>query len=121
MTTTDVNLLQRRVLRTLMIGQLLSGFGVGVVVSIGALLAEKLSGTPAWAGAGATFSTLGTAVWAFPLARLASNRGRRVALVTGSSIAVSGALLSVLAGISGWFPLLLVGYFALGAASAISL
>jgi len=113
--------LQRRVLRTLVLGQLLSGFGVGVVVSIGALLAEKLSGTPAWAGAGATFSTLGTAVWAFPLARLASNRGRRVALVTGSSIAIAGALLSVLAGILGWFPLLLVGFFGLGAASAIGL
>ena len=113
--------LQRRVLRTLMTGQLLSGFGVGVVFSIGALLAEKLSGTPAWSGAAATFSTLGTAFWAFPLARLASNRGRRVALVTGSSIAILGALLAISAGVTGWFPLLLVAFFALGASSAISL
>jgi len=117
--TTDA--LQRRVLRTLMSGQLLSGFGVGVVFSIGALLAEKLSGTPAWSGAAATFSTLGTAFWAFPLARLAAAKGRRIALVTGSSIAITGALTAILAGVTGWFPLLLVAFFGLGASSAISL
>jgi MFS family permease len=117
----STDLLQRRVLRTLMTGQLLSGFGVGVVFSIGALLAEKLSGTPAWSGAAATFSTLGTAFWAFPLARLASNKGRRVALVSGSSIAIIGAILAITAGISGFFPLLLIAFFALGASSAISL
>jgi len=113
--------LQRRVLRTLMTGQLLSGFGVGVVFSIGALLAEKLSGTPAWSGAAATFSTLGTAFWAFPLARLAAARGRRIALVSGSSIAVFGALLAITASSLNLFPLLLVAFFCLGASSAISL
>jgi len=113
--------MQSRVLKTLMTGQLLSGFGVGVVFSIGALLAEKLSGTAAWSGAAATFSTLGTAFWAFPLAKLASNRGRRVALVSGAGIAVTGALLAIVAGVSGSFPLLIAAFFALGAASAISL
>ncbi|MEN9748585.1 MAG: hypothetical protein RLZZ603_1277 [Actinomycetota bacterium] len=120
-TQISTDALQRRVLRTLMSGQLLSGFGVGVVFSIGALLAEKLSGTPAWSGAAATFSTLGTAFWAFPLARLAAQRGRRIALVTGSSIAITGALAAILAGVTGWFPLLLIAFFGLGASSAISL
>jgi len=121
MTNTDVATLQRRVLRTLMTGQFLSGFGVGVVFSIGALLAEALSGSAAWSGAAATFSTLGTALWAFPLARLASNRGRRVALVTGAGIAISGAAMAIAAGVTGFFPLLLAGFIALGASSAISL
>ena len=119
--TPNLQSLQRRVLRTLMTGQLLSGFGVGVVFSIGALLAEKLSGTPAWSGAAATFSTLGTAFWAFPLARLAAARGRRISLVTGSSIAVLGALLAITASSTGLFPLLLLAFFCLGASSAISL
>ena len=117
----DFAALQRRVLRTLMTGQLLSGFGVGVVFSIGALLAEKLSGTPAWSGAAATFSTLGTAFWAFPLARLAASKGRRIALVTGSSTAIGGAILAILASVVDFFPLLLVAFFCLGASSAISL
>lgn len=121
MTAIDVQALQRRILRTLMTGQFLSGFGVGVVFSIGALLAEKLSGSPAWSGAAATFSTLGTAFWAFPLARLASNRGRRVALITGACIAILGASLAITAGIVGWFPLLLIAFVAMGASSAISL
>ena len=113
--------LQKRVLRTLMAGQMLAGFGVGAVVSIGALLASQLSGTEAWAGAGATFSTLGTAFVAFPLARLAAARGRRVALVTGGGIAILGSGLAIASGYAHSFPLLILAFLLIGAASAISL
>ncbi|MSZ43588.1 MAG: MFS transporter, partial [Actinobacteria bacterium] len=51
--------LQRRTVRVLTAGQVLSGFGLGSTLSIGALLAEHISGTAAWSGAAATFSTLG--------------------------------------------------------------
>jgi MFS family permease len=121
MTQSNIAVLQRRVLRTLMTGQMLAGFGVGATFSIGALLATQLSGTEAWAGAAATFSTLGTAFWAFPLARLAAARGRRVALVTGGAIAISGSITAILAGVANSFPLLIVAFLLLGAASAISL
>lgn len=104
-----------------MTGQMLAGFGVGATFSIGALLATQLSGTEAWAGAAATFSTLGTAFWAFPLARLASARGRRVALVTGGAIAMTGSITAILSGVANSFPLLIVAFLLLGAASAISL
>ena len=104
-----------------MTGQMLAGFGVGATFSIGALLATQLSGTEAWAGAAATFSTLGTAFWAFPLARLAAARGRRVALVTGGAIAMSGSITAILSGVANSFPLLIVAFLLLGAASAISL
>ena len=121
MTQPNVVVLQQRVLRTLMTGQMLAGFGVGATFSIGALLATQLSGTEAWAGAAATFSTLGTAFWAFPLARLAAARGRRVALVTGGAIAMSGSITAILSGVANSFPLLIVAFLLLGAASAISL
>ena len=121
MTQPNVVVLQRRMLRTLMTGQMLAGFGVGATFSIGALLATQLSGTEAWAGAAATFSTLGTAFWAFPLARLAAARGRRVALVTGGAIAMSGSITAILSGVANSFPLLIVAFLLLGAASAISL
>jgi MFS family permease len=121
MTQPNVVVLQQRVLRTLMTGQMLAGFGVGATFSIGALLATQLSGTEAWAGAAATFSTLGTAFWAFPLARLAAARGRRVALVTGGAIAMTGSITAILSGVANSFPLLIVAFLLLGAASAISL
>jgi MFS family permease len=121
MTQSNVAVLQQRVLRTLMTGQMLAGFGVGATFSIGALLATQLSGTEAWAGAAATFSTLGTAFWAFPLARLAAARGRRVALVAGGAIAMTGSITAILSGLANSFPLLIVAFLMLGAASAISL
>lgn len=121
MTQLDAAVLQRRVLRTLMSGQMLAGFGVGATFSIGALLAAQLSGTEAWSGAAATFSTLGTAFWAFPLARLAAARGRRIALVTGGAIAMLGSITAILAGVFNSFPMLIGAFLLLGAASAISL
>jgi hypothetical protein len=89
--------LQKRTVRTLALGQILGGFGLGSTLSIGALLAADLSGTVAWSGAAATFSTLGAAVWAIPLARLAFARGRRIALALGASLAISGATLVIVA------------------------
>jgi MFS family permease len=89
--------LQSRTVKILAAGQILGGFGLGSVLSIGALLAEKLSGSAAWSGAAATFSTLGAATIAIPLARLANSRGRRVALATGAAMAISGAILIITA------------------------
>lgn len=113
--------LQTRTVRILATGQVLGGFGLGSVLSIGALLAEKLSGSAAWSGSAATFSTLGAASIAIPLARLANARGRRVALATGASIAISGAGLVITAAAIGQFWLLLVALLMLGAGSATSL
>ncbi len=113
--------LQRKTIRTLTTGQILSGFGLGSTLSIGALLAADLSGSESWSGAAATFSTLGAAIWAIPLSRLAYARGRRVALATGASLAISGALLVITATAIRSFPLLLVALFLLGAGSATGL
>jgi MFS family permease len=117
----NIEQIQRRTIKILALGQVLGGFGLGSVLSIGSLLAKDLSGTEAWAGAAATFSTLGAATWAIPLSRLANARGRRPALATGAAFAISGALLVIEAAHIRFFPLLLLGIFFLGAGSATSL
>jgi MFS family permease len=117
----DLQAIQRKTVRVLTAGQVFSGFGLGSTLSIGSLLALELSGTTAWAGAAATFSTLGAATWAIPLARRAYARGRRVALATGAAIAITGASLIITATALKFFPLLLVALFLLGAGSATGL
>ncbi len=117
----DIEQIQRRTIKVLALGQVLGGFGLGSVLSIGSLLAKDLSGSEAWAGSAATFSTLGSAIWAIPLARLAYSRGRRVSLATGAGFAITGAIAVINAAGLRSFPLLLVGIFLLGAGSATSL
>lgn len=121
MTSLDLDILQKKTIRVLTAGQVLSGFGLGSTLSIGSLLAAHLSGSPAWAGSAATFSTLGAAAWAIPLARLAFARGRRVALATGAALAITGATLVITAAAVEFFPLLLIALFLLGAGSAVGL
>jgi MFS family permease len=121
MSDNGLDFLQKKTIRVLTAGQVLSGFGLGSTLSIGSLLAAELSGTPAWAGSAATFSTLGAATWAIPLARLAYARGRRVSLATGAAIAITGAALVITSAAVHFFPLLLVALFLLGAGSAVGL
>ena len=117
----NIEQIQRRTIKVLALGQVLGGFGLGSVLSIGSLLAKDLSGSEAWAGSAATFSTLGSAIWAIPLARLAYGRGRRVSLATGAGFAITGAIAVINAAGFRSFPLLLIGIFLLGAGSATSL
>jgi len=117
----DIEPIRARTIRVLALGQVLGGFGLGSVLSIGSLLARDLSGSESWAGAAATFSTLGAAVWAIPLSRLAYARGRRPALATGAALAITGATTVILAAHFRIFAMLLVGIFMLGAGSATSL
>ncbi len=121
MSENGLEYLQKRTVRTLAIGQILGGFGLGSTLSIGALLAAELSGTVAWSGAAATFSTLGAAIWAIPLARLAFAKGRRIALALGAALAITGAILVITAAQIKFFPLLLLALFLLGSGSAASL
>lgn len=121
MSENGLDFLQKKTIRVLTAGQVLSGFGLGSTLSIGSLLAAELSGTPAWAGSAATFSTLGAATWAIPLARLAYARGRRVSLATGAAVAITGAALVITSAAVHVFPLLLVALFLLGAGSAVGL
>lgn len=115
---TDIALVQRRTVRVLAAGQVLSGVAFGSTLSLGALLAADLSGQEALSGFATAAVTLGAALTAIPLARLASRRGRRFALSTGNVAALVGISVVVLAAATRVFPLLLVGIALIGAGNA---
>ncbi len=117
----ETEALQKRVIRVLVSAQILGGIGLGATVSVGALLAAEVSGSPAWSGMAATMSTLGAALIAVPLARSAQAKGRRVALAVGSTVAALGAVIATAAAAITFFPLLLVGLALAGAGSATNL
>ncbi|MHA7143739.1 MFS transporter [Arthrobacter sp. TmT3-37] len=112
---------QRRVIRVLVVAQVLGGVGAGATLSLGALLAAETSGSSAWSGMASTMATLGAAAAAVPLASLAQRRGRRVSLSTGAVVAGAGALLAITAASLSLFPLLLVALVLLGSGSATGL
>lgn len=113
--------MQRKVLSVLSAAQIFSGIGSGAVISVGSLLAVKLSGSESWGGSVTTVMTLGSALAAMPLARFASRRGRRLALCGGIVLAFVGVLTMILAGVTELFALLLVGGALIGVGSAVNL
>jgi len=104
-----------------MVGQVLAGLGMGATLSIGAILAGEISGSPAFSGMAATMVTLGAALAAVPLARLARAAGRAPALATGALTAASGAVISTVAAGVHSFPLLLLGLALIGSGTAVNL
>jgi MFS family permease len=112
---------QRRTIRALVAAQVLGSLGVGAAVSVGSLLAEDLAGSAKWAGTAATMTTLGAALWALPLARLAGRRGRRPALALGWAISAAGALLAIAAAHAGAFAPLVPAFLLMGAGNAANL
>ena len=111
----------RRIRRALIAGQVFAGIGLGSAVSVGSLLAAHIAGGDSAAGLAATMSTLGSAVAAIPLARVAMQRGRRRALTIGASLAVVGGILIIVAGGLMSLPLVLVGLLGLGVGGAVNL
>ncbi len=113
--------LQRRTVGVLAAAQVLTGVGVGAGVAAGSLLVAELTGTEGLAGLAQTFGVIGTAVAAGPLAWLSVRSGRRIGLVTGLWIAAVGALVVIVASVFELVPLVLVGTFGVGVASAVGL
>lgn len=109
--------LRRRTLALLVVGQVLGGLGLGASLSVGALAASDLAGE-AWSGIAATVNTLGAALLALPLARLADRRGRRVSLSSAALIAAGGSAVCVLGLAVASVVLLFVGLGLIGAATA---
>ncbi|WP_309617264.1 MFS transporter [Salinibacterium sp.] len=112
--------IQSRIVRVLVAGQVLAGLGQGATLAIGAVIANEVAGE-AFSGAAATSSTLGAAIAAIPLARLAQRLGRRPALALGAATAASGSILTVIATGLEFFPVLIVGFAMLGVGTAVGL
>jgi MFS family permease len=116
----DLRPVQARTLRVLASGAVLGGLAVAGSVAAGSLIATEVAGTEAVAGLAQTCGVLGAAVLALPLARIALRRGRRAALSTGYGIGAVGAVVVVIAAVVRSLPLVLVGTFLVGVASASS-
>jgi MFS family permease len=116
--TKDLEAVQRRTVRVLVVGQAIGAVGITIGVATASLLARDISGSDTQAGLVQTTQVLGAAVAAYLLARLMSRRGRRVGQVTGLLVGAAGGLLAVLAGVVGSMTLLLVGATLLGATTA---
>jgi MFS family permease len=112
--------LQRRTLGLLVSMQVLGGLGVASGVSIGALLAAEMAG-PTAAGLSGSAAVIGAALIAIPATRLMRAGGRRPGLVFAYAAGVLGSLLVVVAVWLQWVPLLFVGTFLFGGASAANL
>lgn len=111
---------QSRIVRVLVAGQILAGLGQGATLAIGAVIANEIAGE-AFSGAAATASTLGAAIAAIPLARLAQRLGRRPALALGATTAAGGSIITVVAAGLSFFPLLILGFAMLGVGTAVGL
>ncbi|MGN6036887.1 hypothetical protein ACP6NG_16060, partial [Brevibacterium casei] len=85
----------------LCLAQLFAGIGVATGFAVGGILAEQLTGRTELAGFAQTASILGAGLLALPLARLAQVRNRRWALAVGYGLALTGALLIVVAILAG--------------------
>lgn len=109
---------QPRTLKTLALTQSLTGVGVGSTIAAGGLLVASISHSEALAGLAQTFSVLGAAAMALPLASLTRRGGRRLALATGYLIATLGAMSAVIGGSHKILFFMLLGTFMLGASSA---
>ena len=121
MSAADTARIQRRTVGVLSGAVALAGLGVTVGVTVGGLLAREVSGTDTAAGLGQTAGVLGAAVIAVPLARISDRAGRRAGLVTGYAVAIAGTTLALTAAVLSSLPLLLLGLFAGGAATACGL
>lgn len=111
---------QRRTLRLLFALQIISGVGVAVGMSVGALLAAELAGTSA-SGLAQSSVVLGGALLALPATMLVRHCGRRPSLSAAYLVAALGATFVVAAAMRSSLPLLFVGYFLFGAATAATM
>lgn len=108
---------QRRTLRLLFVTQIISGIGVAVGASVGALLVADLAGVGA-SGLAQSAIVVGAALFAVPATAIVNRRGRRPSLAAGYFVAAVGAILVVTAAVRGSIPLLYLGFFLLGGATA---
>ncbi len=113
--------LYKRTLIIVSISQMFGGAGLAAGITVGALLAQQMLGTDAYAGLPAAMFTMGSAVAAFFVGKLSQKYGRRIGLATGFIIGGLGAIGVVLAALTNSIILLLVSLLIYGAGTATNL
>ncbi len=114
----ELERVQRTTMRTLTASQALGGIGMSIGIAVTALLAEELSGRESLAGLAQTMQVVGAAGASYLLARLSGRHGRRLGLTLGYLLGALGAVVCVVAGVVGSFPLMLAGATLIGATTA---
>jgi MFS family permease len=116
----DAAVVQRRTLRLLFVTQIISGIGVAIGSSVGALLAADLVGVSV-SGLAQSAVVVGAALFAIPATAIVQRHGRRPSLAAGYGVAAVGSVCVVIAAMRGSMPLLFVGFFLFGGATAAGL
>ncbi|MGQ0621929.1 MAG: MFS transporter [Panacagrimonas sp.] len=91
-----------------------------LVMTIGGLAGQQISGRPEWATAPIAAMFLGTAVAMFPASGLMAALGRRAGFVTGTLLGIAGGLVSALGVYLGSLWLVVLGMFFFGMYAAFA-
>src|SRR3954471_23229402 len=113
--------LYKRSLFVVSISQIFGGAGLAAGVTVGALLAQQMLGTDAYAGIPSALLTLGSAGAALLVGRLSQMFGRRTGLSAGFMIGGLGAIGVIMAAILNSVILLFTSLLVYGAGSATNL
>ena len=116
----EVAVVQRRTLRLLFVTQIISGIGVAIGASVGALLAADIAGVGV-SGLAQSAIVVGAALLALPATAIVRRHGRRPSLAATYLVAAVGSIIVVTAAMRGSIPLLFVGFFLFGGATAAGL
>lgn len=113
--------LYKRTLIVVSISQIFGGAGLAAGVTVGALLAQQMLGTDAFAGIPSALLTLGSAGAALLVGRFSQAYGRRTGLAAGFIIGGLGAIGVIIAAILNSVFLLFSSLLVYGAGSATNL
>ncbi|ASS73291.1 MFS transporter [Bacillus atrophaeus] len=113
--------LYKKVLIVVSISQIFGGAGLAAGITVGALLAQQMLGTNAYAGVPSALFTLGSAGAALIIGRLSQRFGRRTGLATGFIVGGLGAIGVVVAAIVNSIILLFASLLIYGAGTATNL
>lgn len=114
-------MLYKRTLIIISISQIFGGAGLAAGVTVGALLAQQMLGTDAFAGLPSGLFTLGSAGAALIVGRLSQRYGRRTGLTAGFMIGGVGAIGVITAAIINSVFLLFASLLIYGAGTATNL
>jgi MFS family permease len=111
----DVARVQRRTIRLLFATQIIGGVGVGIGITVGALLAAAMGGAGV-SGLAASAGVVGGALLAVPATRLMRTGGRRPGLAFAYLVGVLGSVVVVVGATLDRLPAVFVGMFLFGGA-----
>lgn len=113
--------LYKRTLFVVSVSQIFGGAGLAAGITVGALIAQQMLGTDAYAGVPTALFTLGSAGAALFVGRLSQRYGRRAGLSAGFVIGGLGAIGVIIAAIINSIFLLFASLLIYGAGTATNL